>query len=263
MWRTRRMRSWPRRNCWKRSNSISKWQSSCFAERLPGENPSSACFGSAMILAGFPQPENFQIEVIMPTSASAPPTPERILQLAWGFAPPLVLESAIRHRIFDVLNEGPKTLQEIQAETGVSERGLSAIVNFLVGFDFLAKHGDGRFGLAPESAEFLVSTKPNFQGGMLRHVTSLLLPAWLEINDVVATGKPAVPVNQQGPGSEFFQELVNDIFPLSYSVAQQLAEHLELPASQAPVSVLDLAAGSGVWGIALAEGSRQVHLPGG
>jgi hypothetical protein len=213
-----------------------------------------------MILAGFPQPENFQIEVIMPTSASAPPTPERILQLAWGFAPPLVLESAIRHRIFDVLNEGPKTLQEIQAETGVSERGLSAIVNFLVGFDFLAKHGDGRFGLAPESAEFLVSTKPNFQGGMLRHVTSLLLPAWLQINDVVATGKPAVAVNQQGPGSGFFQELVNDIFPLSYSVAQQLAEHLELPASQEPVSVLDLAAGSGVWGIALAEGSRQVHV---
>ena len=68
----------------------------------------------------------------MPTSASAPVTPERILQLAWGFAPPLVLESAIRHRIFDVLNEGPRTLQEIQAETGVSERGLSAIVNFLV-----------------------------------------------------------------------------------------------------------------------------------
>ena len=213
-----------------------------------------------MILAGPPQPENFQIEVIMPTSASAPVTPERILQLAWGFAPPLVLEAAIRHRIFDVLNEGPRTLQEIQAETGVSERGLSAIVNFLVGFDFLAKHGDGKFSLAPESAEFLVSTKPNFQGGMLRHVTSLLLPAWLEINDVVATGKPAVPVNQQGPGSEFFQELVNDIFPLSYSVAQQLAEHLELPASQAPVSVLDLAAGSGVWGIALAECSRQVHV---
>ena len=196
----------------------------------------------------------------MSTSASALVTPERILQLAWGYAPPLVLETAIRHRIFDVLDEGPKTLKEMQADTGVSERGLSAVVNFLVGFDFLRKHADGKFALAPESAEFLVSTKPSFHGGMLRHVTSLLLPAWLQINDVVATGKPAVQVNQQGPGSEFFQELVNDIFPLSFPVAQQLAQHLQLPASAAPVSVLDLAAGSGVWGIALAQSSRQVHV---
>ena len=194
----------------------------------------------------------------MSTSASAPVTPERILQLAWGFAPPLVLEAAIRHRVFDVLDEGPKTLKEIQAATGVSQRGLSAVVNFLVGFDFLRKQADGKFALAPESAAFLVSTKPSFQGGMLRHVSSQLLPTWLQINDVVATGKPAVPVNQQGPGSEFFQELVNDILPMSFSVAQELAAHLHLPASAAPVHVLDLAAGSGVWGIALAQSSAQV-----
>jgi hypothetical protein len=212
-----------------------------------------------MIPAGSPA-ENFLFEVIMSTSVSVPVTPERILQLAWGFAPPLVLEAAIRHRVFDVLDEGPKTLKEIQAATGGTQRGLSAIVNFLVGSDFLRKQEDGKFALAPESAEFLVSSKPSFQGGLLRHTSGQLLPAWMQLNEVIATGKPAVAVNQQGPGSEFFQELVNDILPLSFPVAQELAQHFELHASLAPVRVLDLAAGSGVWGIGLAQSSAQVHV---
>ena len=43
-------------------------------------------------------------------SASGQPqvTPERIMQLVWGYAPPLILEAAIRHRVFDVLEGARK-----------------------------------------------------------------------------------------------------------------------------------------------------------
>jgi ubiquinone/menaquinone biosynthesis C-methylase UbiE len=196
----------------------------------------------------------------MSIATSAPVTPERILQFAWGYAPPLVLEAAIRHRVFDVLDAGPKSLNEIHQATGASERGLAAILNFLVGLDFLRKEADGNYALAPESAAFLVSTKPGFQGGFIRHTSEQLLPNWLQLNRIVATGEPAVSVNQQGPGSDFFREFVNDIFPMSYHVAQELARHLDLSAAGSPVSVLDLAAGSGVWGIALAQSSAQVRV---
>jgi ubiquinone/menaquinone biosynthesis C-methylase UbiE len=47
---------------------------------------------------------------------------------------------------------------------------------------------------------------------------------------------------------------------MSYHVAQELARHLHLEAAQGPSSVLDLAAGSGVWGIALAQSCAQVHV---
>jgi ubiquinone/menaquinone biosynthesis C-methylase UbiE len=196
----------------------------------------------------------------VPSHASAPVTPERIYQLAWGYAPPLVLEAAIRHRVFDVLDGGPMSLQQIHEATGASERGLAAILNFLVGFDFLRKDPEGNYSLAPESAAFLVSSKPTFQGGLLRHTSEQLLPNWLQLNRVVATGTPAVSANQQGPGSEFFQNFVNDIFPMSYPVAQELAEHLSLKDASGLISVLDLAAGSGVWGIALAKSSEQVQV---
>ena len=193
----------------------------------------------------------------MSTAVSVPVTPERIYQLAFGYAPPLVLEAAIRHHVFDVLDTGPKSLSEISQATGASERGLAAIMNVLVGLAFLNKDGQGNYSLAPESEAFLVSTKPEFQGGLIRHTSEHLLPKWLQLNEIVATGKPAGAVNQQTTGTDFFAQFVNDIFPMSYHVAQELARHLNL---SGPVSVLDLAAGSGVWGIALAQSSSQVRV---
>jgi ubiquinone/menaquinone biosynthesis C-methylase UbiE len=192
-------------------------------------------------------------------TATAQVSPERIFQLAWGYAPPLVLEAAIRHRVFDVLDGGSMPLSEISAATGASERGLAAILNVLVGMEFLGKEKNGNFSLTPESSTFLVSTKPSFMGGLLRHASEHLIPKWLGLNQAVATGRPADAVNQEGPGSAFFESFVNDLFPMNYPAARALAGHLNLKAA-GPATALDLAAGSGVWGAALAQSAPQVRV---
>jgi SAM-dependent methyltransferase len=179
------------------------------------------------------------------------------MKFTWSYVPPLVLEAAIRHRVFDVLDAGPKTVKETAEATGASERGLRIIMNVLVGLEFLAKGDGGRYALTPESAAFLVSGKPGFQGGILTHASRQLIPKWLQLTEIVGTGKPATAVNQQGPGTEFFQQFVVDIFPMSYPSAKTLAANLELDGR---AKVLDLAAGSGVWGIALAESSPEITV---
>jgi SAM-dependent methyltransferase len=192
-------------------------------------------------------------------STTAPVTPERIMQFAWGYVPTLVLETALKHRVFDVLDEGPKTLHETAVATGASERGLRAAMNALVGLGFLSKDGE-KYGLTPESETFLVSTKPAFQGGIFKHASGQLIPKWLHLNEIVATGKPATAVNQEDDGSAFFQGFVKDIFPLSYAAATVLGKHLALGQRKGVVKVLDLAAGSGVWGIALAQSADNVTV---
>jgi ubiquinone/menaquinone biosynthesis C-methylase UbiE len=187
-------------------------------------------------------------------------TPERILQMAWGYAPPLIIESAIRNKVFDTLDTGPKTIDEVAAATGASKRGLRGIMNALVGFEFLKNNGDGRYELTPESATFLVSTKPTYMGGMVAHTSQQLIPNWLHLSDVVATGKPAESVNKSDGGEAFFQELVSNIFPMSYAPAKALAAHLALGESGPPVRVLDLGTGSGVWSIAIAQSSPRVKV---
>ncbi len=194
-------------------------------------------------------------------SKSAPPvTPERILQVAWGYAPPLALEAGVRHRIFDHLDAGPKSVAELHAATGCSERGLAPLLNLLAGLEFLTKEENDKYALTPVSATFLVSHRPGYLGGMLRHMTEDLIPKWLQLSEVVATGKPATAVNREQDGTAFFHDFVADLFPMGYPVARELAAHLALDRAAGPMSVLDLAAGSGVWSIALAQTSPRVRV---
>ena len=196
----------------------------------------------------------------MSATTAAQVTPERIMQFAWGYAAPLVLEAAIHHRVFDVLDSGPKSLEEMQAATGASARGLAAISNVLVGMNFLAKDGGGLYSLTPESAAFLVRSKPSFMGGLILHTSEQLIPKWLKLNEIVETGKPLAAVNQEATGGVFFEQFVVDIFPMSYPAAKTLAASFNLSDAAEPVGVLDLAAGSGVWGIALAQSSPRVQV---
>jgi ubiquinone/menaquinone biosynthesis C-methylase UbiE len=182
------------------------------------------------------------------------------MQMAWGYGPPLILEAAIRHGVFDLLDKGPLTVAEVATRSGASQRGLRGIMNALVGIGLLAKEGGVRYALTPESAAFLVSTKPTFAGAILKHVSRQLMPKWLELTEIVRTGGPARVVNQETEGAAFFAEFVEDIFPMSYPAAQALAKELKLSGSSSPVNVLDIASGSGVWGIALAQASPNVTV---
>lgn len=194
------------------------------------------------------------------TSTAPSVTPERILQFAWAFAAPLVIEAAIRHRVFDALAGQGLTLDALAQATATSRRGLAAIVDALAGFGLLARDDAGRYALTPESDAFLLSHRPGFIGGVFRHISAQLMPNWLQLTDIVGSGKP---VRTDAPGIEragYFAQFVEDLFPLSYPSACVLASALDIAHASGPVSVLDLGAGSGVWGIALAQASPHVTV---
>ena len=181
------------------------------------------------------------------------------MQLAWSFAPGLVVEAAVQHGVFERLDQGPRSVADLAAETGASIRGLTAILNVLVGLELLAREGD-RYALTPESAAFLVPSRTGYHGMIFRHICGQLLPRWLQLNEIVRTGRPASHVNKEEEGAQFFAEFVESLFPVSFAAASALGEHLGLPEATAPVSVLDVGAGSGVWGIVLAKQSPHVRI---
>jgi hypothetical protein len=78
----------------------------------------------------------------MATPSSSLVSPQRILGVGWGFAPPLVIHAAIANGVFDALDRSPMTAKELAKETGASERGISAIAGALVGFELLTKQSE-------------------------------------------------------------------------------------------------------------------------
>lgn len=174
------------------------------------------------------------------------------MQFAWGYAPPLIINAAVRHGYFDALSLRPMSAPELASATETSERGAVAILDALVGIGLLARNRDGRVVLTPESEQFLVSAKPSFLGAFFKHQTQQIIPRWLSLDEVVKTGRPAMEANDQSQGAEFFQAFVESLFPLGFPAATTLARSLNYPLDT-PLKVLDIAAGSGVWGIGVAK----------
>ena len=186
-------------------------------------------------------------------------TPNRLFQFVWGFGPPLIIEAAIRTGLFDALAGGPLPLEELAKATGASSRGVRAVMDALVGINLAARDTHGRYLLTAESDQFLVSSRPTFQGGLFRHISQSLIPNWLSLNECVKTGKPVQSVNEQKQGAEFFRDFVEGLFAPFYPGALALAKGLALP-QNTPIAVLDIAAGSGVWGIAFAQTYPQARI---
>ena len=196
----------------------------------------------------------------MKTAKKKQVSPERLMQFGFAYAPPLIITAAVSNKVFDSLESGSKTVDQISKETGASARGLRMLMNALVGLELLKKDRHQKYSLTPESAAFLVSNKPGALAGFFRLNVTQLVSKWLQLGDVVRAGRPAQAVNQEGEGTEFFSGLVENIIPMSYATAQTLADHLKLTKAKNEVRVLDLAAGSGIWGIVLAQASARVRV---
>src|SRR5262249_28609071 len=133
----------------------------------------------------------------MSSSALPQISPERLMQFTFGFAPPLMIETAIRYGVFDALDKGAKTLDALCAETGTSRRGLRTVLNALVGLDILSKDKTGRYALTEESATFLVNGKPTYNGAFFLLTREPMLASWGQLHDVVRTGRPMHHINQE------------------------------------------------------------------
>jgi ubiquinone/menaquinone biosynthesis C-methylase UbiE len=187
-------------------------------------------------------------------------TPERLQQLGFAYAPPLIISAAVNNKVFDTLESGAKTVEQLKKETSASARGLRAIMDALVGLELLKKDRQSKYSLTPESQAFLISDKPGALAGFFGSILPVLTSRWLRLTDIVRDGRPAVPVNQETEGTEFFSQLVETIIPMSYAGAQKLADHLKVATAKEQVRVIDLAAGSGIWGIALAQKSPRLRV---
>src|SRR5215813_7933435 len=187
-------------------------------------------------------------------------TPERLQQLGFAYAPPLIISAGVNNKIFDSLQGGAKTAEQLKKETGADARGLRAIMNALVGLELLKKDRQARYSLTPESQAFLISEKPGTLAGFFGSILPVLSSRWLRLSEIVRDGRPAVAVNQETEGTEFFSQLVETIIPMSYPPAQKLADHLKVATAKDQMRVIDLAAGSGIWGIALAQKSPRVRV---
>ncbi|MHB8734407.1 MAG: methyltransferase [Terriglobales bacterium] len=187
---------------------------------------------------------------------SAPPpgpTPQRIFDTLAGFQCTAALKAAIDLELFTAIGKGATTAAEIAHACSVPERGVRILCDNLTVLGLLSKTGL-RYALAPDSAMFLDRNSPAYIGGTVRFRCSPTLMK--RFADLTATVRAGTLADEGTVGDddpvwvEFARSMLPVMAPLAAGIAQILAA---THPKGAPCKVLDMAAGHGIFGVAVAQ----------
>ncbi len=179
---------------------------------------------------------------------------QKLTQLHFSFAPSRVLTTALQLRVFSHLATGKTTATAVASAAGASERGTRMLLDALVGLELLEKK-NSHYSLTPLSERYLVRESPEYAGYIMEN--DALWDAWSHLTDCVRSSKPCHAVNQQKTAEEFFPVLVRGLHVTNREPARKLARVLVGDNDPSRLRVLDVACGSGVWGIAVAEADPE------
>ncbi len=183
--------------------------------------------------------------------------PELIWQLQFSFAASRVLTAGVQLGIFDCLARGRDSAEAVAGDLGTHRRGTRMLLDALVVLGLLGKSG-GRYVLSPLAQRYLVCDSADYVGGILE--TDMIYQNWAGLVPAVRTGQPVQRVEQKEKAEAFFPILVRSLHVMAREPARRMAEALGAGTRERGLQVLDVACGSGIWGIAVAEADAEARI---
>jgi ubiquinone/menaquinone biosynthesis C-methylase UbiE len=182
----------------------------------------------------------------------------RIFETLRAYQQTAALRAAIELDIFTAIGDGATTAAEIAAKRSVSERGVRILCDTVVTDGFLLKSA-GHYSCAPDAAVFLDRRSPACIASVAEFLSSAEnVTGSLALADCVRKGGTVLP--GQGavePDNPFWVLFARAMAPMMAMPARMIAERM---AGTGPAKVLDIAAGHGVFGIAIAQQNPQAEI---
>ncbi|MGH9397973.1 MAG: methyltransferase [Terriglobia bacterium] len=192
-----------------------------------------------------------------PAENNSTPTPEIIFNTLTAFRRSAALKTAIELDVFTALGAGATTAPELAAKTNASERGVRILCDFLVICSLLTKKGN-QYGLTPDSAMFLDKRSPAYLGACAGFLTSPgLRKGFDDLTAAVRNGGSTTEATV-APDWPTWVEFARSMAPMMAMPAQLLAERFAT--STGGGKLLDIAAGHGLFGIAMARQNPKIEV---
>ena len=188
------------------------------------------------------------------------PNPALVFDALFAYQRTAALRAAIEIDLFRAIGEGPGDLASIARRCSASERGTRILCDFLTIIGLLSKT-EGRYGHTETSALFLDPRSPACLAstvGFLGNPT--VQQPFDRLTEIVRTGRTVLP--GQGtvePENPVWVEFAHSMAPMMAPMAGPLSA-IVLLGRPGPVSVLDLAAGHGVFGIEVAKQNPEARV---
>ena len=170
------------------------------------------------------------------------------------------LKGAIDLDLFTGIAEGNDTVSALARRIGAAERGVRILCDSLVAMGFLTKSGN-RYGLVAGADAFLDRRSPTYAASAADFIASPELSAhFTRVADAVRKGGTLIPEEGSlAPEHPMWVQFARAMGPLAAFQAQLIANLLD--ADSAPAwKILDIAAGHGEFGIALAKRNPKAEV---
>lgn len=185
------------------------------------------------------------------------PSPALIFDTFQGHQRTAALRAGIDLELFTAIAEGADTTAAIASRCRASERGVRVLCDFLTILGFLTKTGD-RYELTPDSAVFLNKRSPAYMGGIAEFIASPdFIARFSDLTGIVRRGAPEETA--MVPDNPIWVVFARAMAPMMAMPAQLLAELLSVQHTS-PLRVLDVAAGHGLFGLAIAQVNPKAEI---
>jgi 2-polyprenyl-3-methyl-5-hydroxy-6-metoxy-1,4-benzoquinol methylase len=194
----------------------------------------------------------------MASTVQQQPTPDRFFNAINAYEQTEALKAAIELEIFTAIAEGNRTAETIAKRCQAAERGVRALSDFLTIHGFLTKEGT-QYALAADSALFLNRQSPAYIGGAIEFLlTPRLREAHARLAEAVRRGGTALGEGTLEPENPDWVKFAQAMMPLMHMPAEIMAA--ELRKGGEARKVLDIAAGHGIFGIAVAKQNPAAQI---
>lgn len=197
-------------------------------------------------------PTNSQTAAASQVPQGHPPSPELFFRTANAHQQTAALKGAVELDIFTIIGQGKQTAAEIAQACNATERGVRILCDYLCVLGFLTKEGP-RYSLTSDSAVFLDRQSPAYWGGTLNFLLSVhVTEGFSDVAALVRHGGSLRPGASVAPEHPMWVTFARAMTPMMAMPSQMMAQ-LVSGDSTAPMKVLDIAAGHGLFGIAFAN----------
>ena len=171
-------------------------------------------------------------------------TPPELLKMSGSFWSACALHAGVKLDLFTPLSEAPTPASDLATRTGLSERGLTMLLDALSALNLLQKE-DGMYSTTPFSSEFLSKTSAKYMGHIISHHHHLV-EGWSRLDESVLSGEPVRNRVSHEPTDAERESFLMGMFNMAMQMAPMIVPQIDLTGRQ---HLLDLGGGPGTYAI--------------
>jgi 2-polyprenyl-3-methyl-5-hydroxy-6-metoxy-1,4-benzoquinol methylase len=184
-------------------------------------------------------------------------SPDLFMDAVLGYQQTAAIKAALELDLFTEIAQGNVTADSLAQATGAAARGIRILCDYLTARGHLEKQ-DHRFRLTPSTAAFLDRRAPSWMGDVVGYLAAPeMMDLFLSDPAAFVRNGGSVGLANNAPDHPIWVTFARAMGPSRAPIARKIASEL---AVWSPREVLDVAAGHGMFGIAIAQAVPDARI---